>query len=102
MTLLLSLLTPALGQTVAAGAVPDLNAQYFRPSLDSTRTFWVDESTVSEASFAPKLLLHYTDKPLVYAYDTGESVPLVRGVAQADLMLSANLDRFRLGVDVPV
>jgi len=108
MTLLLALLSPAFAQTtptaptVAGGDVPDINAQYFRPALDSTRTFWVDESTVAEQLFAPKLLLSYTDKPLVYTFDTGERVPLVGGVAQADLILSFSYDRFRLGVDVPI
>ncbi len=105
MTLLLALLSPAFAQTtptVAGGDAPDINAQYFRPALDSTRTFWVDESTVAEQLFAPKLLLSYTDKPLVYTFDTGEQVPLVGGVAQADLMLSFSYDRFRLGVDVPI
>jgi len=107
MLTLLALLMPAMAQTTTPPtgptvASPDLNAQYFRPSLDSTRTFWVDESQVAEQLFAPKLLLHYTNRPLVYAPDVGDDIPIVGGVAQADLMMSASYDRFRLGVDVPI
>lgn len=99
---MLALMSLASAQTVDAGVVPDINAQYFRPSLDANRTFWTDDTSLSEDLLSPKLLLHYTDRPLVYAFDDGTDVALVSGVAQADLMLSASFSRYRIGVDVPI
>jgi outer membrane protein OmpA-like peptidoglycan-associated protein len=102
MTLLIALFATASGQTFDQGAIPDINAQYFRPSLDANRTFWTDDTSLSEQLLSPKILVHYTDQPLIYTFNNGTELPIVGGVAQADLMLSATFSRYRIGVDVPI
>ncbi len=97
----------AFGQTVTAGASPDLNAQLFRPTIDGERTLWVDEAARAPEGPLGRLLFHYTDDPLVYQWlgadgQTTETVRLLGSVVQADLIGGWSFGRARIGLDVPL
>jgi outer membrane protein OmpA-like peptidoglycan-associated protein len=83
-------------------AVPPINAQAFRPSLDSPGMVWVDDAALPDGRFGARAMLHYTLNPLVYRYDDGEVVKLVSDVVQADVAAGLKVWRLRVGVDVPV
>lgn len=101
---MLSLLfTVAFAQDYTEGAVPPINAQHFRPSLDGKRTLWADDAQRGEhKTFFLRPLFHYTHKPLVYQYEDGTQVGLVSNLVQANLMGGFSFDRLRIGVDVPI
>jgi outer membrane protein OmpA-like peptidoglycan-associated protein len=102
MLTLLALSLPLAHAQTADGAIPDINVQNFRPSIDSTRTLWVEDSAVQERKWMARLLLHYANDPLVYVYDDGERDPIVSDVLQGDLTAGVRIWRVRLGVDVPI
>ncbi len=104
-SLLFALALPAAAQTVplTGGVTPDVNAQFFRPAMDSATTWWTTTS-YTPSSFRPggQALVHYTDQPFVYRDGQGETVNLVGGIAQLDLVGWLGGDRWRVGVDAPV
>ncbi|MES2638487.1 MAG: OmpA family protein [Myxococcota bacterium] len=102
MLTLLSLLTPFAAAQSTDGAVPAINAQNFRPSIDSTRTLWVDDASVQDRTYMGRLLFHYVANPLVYEYDDGERVELVSDVLQADLTAGVRVWKLRFGADLPL
>ncbi len=102
MPILLSLLTPFAAAQSVDGAIPTINAQNFRPSIDSTRTLWVDDASVQDRTYMGRLLFHYVANPLVYEYDDGERVALVSDVLQADLTGGVRVWRLRFGADLPL
>lgn len=102
MLILLSLLTPFAAAQSTEGAVPSINAQNFRPSIDSTRTLWVDDASVQDRTYMGRLLFHYVANPLVYEFDDGERVELVSDVLQADLTAGVRLWKIRFGADLPL
>ena len=84
-------------------AVPNLNAQLFRPTIDGRGTLWVDDVRGGEDGvITPRMLLHYTGQPVSYRYASGASVPVFGGVAMGDALLGYRKGPLRLGVDVPV
>lgn len=90
-------------------AVPDVNAQLYRPPVDAQRTLWTESSgsVTPRLDVAPRLALHYAWRPLVYVIDTpversGEVVRLVSDVLQANAIARVAFDRVRLAVDVPI
>lgn len=98
----LGLLPSAVAAEPASSpAVPAINAQAFRPSLDAPGTVWVDEAALPDRTFGARVLFHYTLNPLVYRYDDGEVVKLVSDVVQADVAAGLKIWRLRLGVYVP-
>ena len=101
--MLVGLLAAALAQDYTEAAVPPINAQTFRPSIDGARTLWVDDADVGpHLSGLFRGLVHYAYKPLVYRYEDGETVDLLAHVAQLDLMGAFRAGPVRLGVDLPV
>lgn len=100
---LFALVGLAQAQTVVAGDVPALNAQLFRPSIDSGRLLWTDESQAGPDNYlSGRFALHYANDPLVYITRKGERVELVSGIYQLDLMAAYTRGPVRLGVDLPV
>jgi len=102
MPILLSLLAPFAAAQSVNGEIPSINAQNFRPSIDSTRTLWVDDASVQDRTYMGRLLFHYVANPLVYEYDDGERVELVSDVLQADLTGGIRVWRVRFGADLPL
>ncbi len=98
------LATTAFGQAVTDGEIPSLNAQRFRPTIDGERTLWVDDARDAwrDNEVTARLLLSYTDEPLVYTNDGGDVFGLVTSVTQADLMAGYSYGPARLGVHLPV
>lgn len=91
--------------TVTGGDVPELNAQAFRPSIDSRPYFWItDTALLKEGAPSFRGTLSYTKDPLVY-YSSDETVDptvLVGGVTQLDLAAGYVTGPARLGLLVPV
>lgn len=100
--LLLTALAPAQEYTQAE--VPDgLNAQLFRPSIDSERTLWTNDTLrAPNASSSARALLSYTSDPMVYVRGDGERTELVSGIWQMDLMGAHTRGPVRFGVDLPL
>lgn len=112
--MLLLILLPGLalaqnlgGATYAADEVPPLNAQAFRPAVDSQRFLRTTETaTLRSRAFFGRAVLGHVSRPLVYqAYDhdhTGEEDVLVSGITGLDLVGGFSLGRARLAALVPV
>ena len=100
---MLMLLSTVLAQGFTDGAVPDMNAQLFRPSIDSLTTLWTDQSLMAADSHTmARAMLHYVNDPVVYLGEDGERTELVGGVTQLNLTAAHSRDRLRLGVDLPL
>jgi len=97
-----ALLAPAVAAPTAAGDIPAINVQNFRPSIDAERTIWVDDARIQDRPWMARALLHYTLNPLAYALEDGTREVLVSDVLQADLQAGVRISRFRLGVDLPL
>jgi len=103
LTVLLTTLFAGAQGVTEGGAVPTLNAQTFRPTIDGRRTLWTDDSARGPHNQGfGRLLFHYTDDPLVYVREDGEIDGLVTNVMQADVLAGYAYDRLRVGVDLPV
>ena len=93
------------GGTVTGGDVPELNAQAFRPSIDSRPYFWItDTALLKEGAPSFRGTLSYTKDPLVHypADENTATTTLVGGVTQLDLAAGYVTGPARLGVLVPV
>ncbi len=108
MLLLLSLLaTTAHAQSVTGGDMPAIDAQAFRPSMDSPTFFRTTETeALRDRAFFFRGVLGYAHRPLVYYPDgldnPDTAVDLVGGLAHLDLTGGYTLGRFRGGVLLPV
>lgn len=92
----------ALAQT-SGGAVPELNGQLYRPSLDGDRTLWANDSLVRPTGTTTvRGLLHYARDPVVYFNADGDRNALVSDLFQGSVLLGHARGPVRLGVDVPV
>ncbi len=104
---LLSLLllgsTASAADGVAAGAAaPAINAQSFRPSVDSTVYFRLTDSRLPAAGLGWRATTSWSRDPLTWTDILGEETALLRNVVQTDLAVSTTVGRARLAVDVPV
>ncbi len=96
------LMQAALAQATD-GAMPGLNAQLFRPSIDAPNMIWTDQSLLAPDGYTMgRAALHYVNDPLVYEGDDGERVDLVSGLWQLSLSAAHTRGPLRLGVDLPV
>lgn len=110
MLLLTLLAAPGFAQdnlSFSSGETPTLNAQSFRPSLDSTTMLrTTDSALLRNRTFFGRGLLQYARDPLVYyPFDyetTGEVQELVSGLAELDLAGGYTFGPVRAGVLVPV
>lgn len=87
---------------LADGATPTINAQTFRPAMDSHEFLRVVDSDLSAEGFTGRGVLSYTQDPLQYTNWEGTTETLVGGVMQLDAMAGWTKGRFRLGLDIPV
>ncbi len=100
---MLLLLTSVLAQVTTDGAIPDLNAQLFRPSIDSASMMWTDESLRAPDRYTMgRFALQYVNDPVVYLNDDGERTDLVSSLWQLSLLGAHTRGPLRLGVDLPV
>jgi len=93
--------TSAFAQ-VTDGAVPEINAQTFRPNVDGRRLLWLDDAAKGESGFVGRGLLQYVDDPLVYLGRDDEEIEIVSSVLQLDLLAALRAGPVRFGVDVPI
>ena len=106
------MLAPSVWAGASDGHFAVLNAQNFRPSLDSTSMVWTDDSAIERSGLLFRSLLSYTNDPLVYTFDDDQRLGLVSDVLQLNLMPSLRFGpgrfgrgRFggaRVGLDVPL
>jgi len=87
---------------VEDGAVPEINAQMFRPTVDGRRLLWLDDAARGDAGVVARGLLQYVDDPLVYTGTDDRTVDIVSSILQLDLLGAARLGPLRLGIDVPI
>ncbi len=103
MLLALALVAAGAAQDTTGGAVPTIDAQLFRPSVDASTLLGTDDSHVAdELSGSGRLLLQWAHQPLVYYPEEGEPRDLVGDLWQMDVLGSVAWHRVRLGVDLPV
>lgn len=86
----------------ADGATPTINAQTFRPSMDSHEFLRVVDSDLAAEGFTGRGVLSYTQDPLQYTNWEGTTETLVGSVMQLDALAGWTKGRFRVGLDVPV
>ena len=84
--------------------VPDINSQLYKPTMDSARTLWTEDTGGIEDPHARgRVFLSYVNDPLVFIpQGSDEPVAIVSDALQADVLAMYYLDRFRLGIDIPV
>lgn len=93
----------AWGQDGDGVEIPRIDAQRFRPSVDAAGFLWVDQAgRVEEHTLHSRVLLGYTDRPLVDGEQEGERVDLVEDLWSLDLLFGIQAGRLRGGVRVPV
>lgn len=87
---------------VTDGATPLLNAQTFRPSMDSHEFFRAIDTDLGTRGFAARGIASYTLAPLQYTYWDGTTVDIVSSLVQLDAVGTYTVGPFRIGVDLPV
>ena len=88
---------------VSGGDLPELNAQLFRPTIDSPYLLWTDESLKLPNRYtSARFLLDYAKDPLVYTTNGGDSEALVGNLFQLDAMVGHTRGPLRVGLDLPV
>jgi len=95
----------ALGLTTASGqvATPPLNAQLFRPSLDSRYTLWTNDSTRQPGrTLLARVALGYTRDPLTFYGSDGSITRVISDIVQADLVGGYQLGPLRFGLQAPI
>lgn len=95
----------AVAQDVQQPDVPPVNAQNYRAVMDAERTLWADDAgrILAKPTFKSRIFLHYVHNPFVfYRQGSDERTVLVSDALQLDLMPMFHVDRFRLGLDIPV
>ena len=101
--LLLTILSAALAQDTRDVPMPDLNAQAFRPSIDSHATLWTDDAILAPAGTATlRLAGTWTHNPLVVRWADGSTTSLVRDAVNLDLLAGITIWRVRAGLDLPL
>lgn len=84
------------------GAMPAIDAQYTRPTIDGVGTLWTDDTHRGRDGLHLRTVLSYVNDPLVYRFEDGQDVGLVTDVLQLDLMPSVSIGRARVGVQLPM
>jgi outer membrane protein OmpA-like peptidoglycan-associated protein len=104
--MLIFLLTAPAGaqEIVTGGAVPDgLNGQVFRPSIDSERTLWTNDTLLAPDKYSMgRFMLSYVNDPLTYTDGAGTRTELVSDLLQLNLLGGHTRGPVRFGLDVPL
>lgn len=98
-------LTVSLLLTIpSAWAADELDAQRFRPSIDSQTTMQVEDPQVTPTGFGGGVYFNYAQNPLVYRSLDGatDDIQLVGPLFTADAHLWYTYKPLRLGIDIPV
>ena len=83
--------------------VPELNAQLFRPSLDSRTTLWTDDAgEARHLAWNGRAALHWVDDPFVLRSSDGQELRVLGSALELDLMGGITLRGARVGAWVPV
>ena len=83
---MLLLATMASAQT-SGGAVPDIDAQLFRPSIDATKTLWTDDTYKAPPGYLMgRFALHYTKDPAIWVREDGEVTKLVSDIVSSSAL----------------
>ena len=89
--------------TASGGVAPELNAQAFRPSTDSSTFFRLTDSTVGPKGILGwRATTSWSKDPLVWADYFGTEESIVSNLVQTDLAASYAFGKARLAIDVPV
>ncbi|MEC7984443.1 MAG: OmpA family protein [Myxococcota bacterium] len=100
------LLCVLLTQNLAFGdpdAYPTINAQSFRPAIDSHSFSWVNESTPGiNRTATVRSVVSYNSKPLVYTSYDDIQTELLSSVTQLNLITGYTLGSFRFAADIPI
>jgi len=101
--LLLTLFSAALAVDASDIEIPDLNAQAFRPSIDSRSTLWTDDAYLAPGGSATlRLAANWAHNPLVVRWSDGSTTSLVRDSVNLDLLAGVTVWRIRAGLDLPL
>ena len=105
MTLLLALSFLAQAQ-VTNGDTPEINAQAWRPSVDSKKFLWMTDSAMLEDGFSGRAMLAYANRPLTYkpfGYpDEADEVVLLGHLTELDLVGAFTRGPVRIGLVAPL
>ena len=72
---------------------PQINAQYFRPAIDSRYFVWVNESNPGkDKTLNFRNVVSYTSKPLIYTTYDDQKVEMLRSLSQMDLVADLAVD----------
>ena len=99
------LLAPSLAaaQIAEVPQAPELDAQRYRPTMDSRKTLWTESAGVNQRDFVGvgRLFFHYANAPLVWVDPTDDTnvVKIVSDALALDVVGAVSYNRFRLGVD---
>ncbi len=101
--LLLTILSSALAQDARDVPMPDLNAQAFRPSIDSVATLWTDDALLAEPGTTNlRLVGDWVHNPLVVRWADDSTTVLVKDAVNLDLLAGITVWRIRAGLDLPL
>ncbi len=96
----------ALGSALAQNlpVVPDINSQLYRPTMDSRMTLWTEDTgSIGDPHGNARVFLSYVNDPLIFIpQGSDDPVAIVSDALQANVLGMYSVDRFRLGIDVPV
>ncbi|MCO4744115.1 MAG: OmpA family protein [Proteobacteria bacterium] len=93
----------AFGQAPTADDLPELDAQLYRPPVDSERTLWTrDAGLGASKTFTGRALIDVFHNPLGAVGDDGTHTRIVRDVVALELMGGATFGPIRAGLHLPV
>jgi outer membrane protein OmpA-like peptidoglycan-associated protein len=101
---MLWILATTLGLAQNQPLAPDINSQLYKPTMDSRMTLWTEDSgEIDDAHGDARVMLSYVNDPLVFIpQGSQDSVAIVSDALQANVLGMYHIDRFRLGIDIPV
>lgn len=93
----------ALAQDAIDPASPGMSAQLWRPPVDAATSLWADDTSWAPGGYLmARVAGGWMADPIVFRYDDGEVVHVLRDSVGANLVLGASFGRARLGLDLPV
>ena len=103
--MLIMLLSAGLSQAqepLTEGAYPQINTQAFRPSVDSQKFFWTNESRLTEDRTAfIRGVFSYTKDPFTYVDYLGNEISLLSDISTLDFIAGVAYNDFRVGLVLP-
>ncbi len=102
--LIVSVLFGTWGNSAWAQDAPiPTDLQWFRSSVDSTRTFRADDSSLARnGEWTARAVAHYAPNLVLYKTEDGQVTRSLSGVAQLDVLAGWSLGKVRPAVVLPV